>query len=121
MRHHLRCAFGIQFHLADCEGATHLDEPAPGNDGRVGGRFAQEVDGEAGGSRERDNPDRAKDGCVQRLVGGCHEDGPRYRAARAQVRGANLPTHRGTAVPDRDDAASGLREGLGEERRDCVF
>jgi hypothetical protein len=77
-------ALGANSHFADGEPPPEFQKPRLGHESPRGG-LAQEVEGQAGGDRERDRPDAGQRRDVQRQIGKRHHGRTRERAAGPEV------------------------------------
>ena len=81
----------------------------------------QEVDGQAGGHRQRDDADLAQYRHVQRDIGDGHQGRPGDRAAGAQVAGVDRLPDRGATLADGFDHDPGLGKFALDETGDLLF
>ena len=90
MGHRLIAALREQRDFSHGQRFSHFHEFANANDGFAGGRFSQEIDGQAGGDCHRDDADFSQNGHIQRNVGNRHEHRARHSAAGSQIGRADL-------------------------------
>lgn len=116
-----RVAFGEQRDLAHRQGLADLHQAALGDHPAVRRGTPQEVDGQAGGHRQRDDADLAQYRHVQRDIGDGHQGRPGDRAAGAQVAGVDRLPDRGATLADGFDHDPGLGKFALDETGDLLF